>query len=498
MRLNYLWIEGRVPRLQRACLKSYIQLGYEINLYTFTPDELGVKHKNIFFKDAGSVLDRQFSNHLHYADLFRYILLHAEGGIWIDADMFLLRKIPDDKIIISSQHCNKTGAYKKENTNKTANIGLLKVDKGDILLSKTITKCLKSKAKLGDLSYMNFFIEMIKKLDYEKYVVEPDVYCPIPWANAKELYKKDNREFTSKYGMDVECWECVTQKAIGIHLWNNIYNKKKLFIEENSPFEVLEELVEHTVIDDEIKYCIPTYRRRDIIEKKTLATLSRYNISDENIYIFVENKNEMKPYLDLGHKYNYVITNSVGIGNKRNFIRNYFKNGTRLVMIDDDVEDILFFVDKKKCMILSDLKEFTEMAFKTAIKENVTMWGVCLHDNPFYSQHGYTTNLKFIGGTLQGIIINKISRNIRVDIDHFEDVEFSLKHFKQEGKILRYNDVGLKTKYYHPKGGIVEQKGGVELREEEAWNNATYLLGMYSNNVSLYLKKDGKLNIRLK
>ena len=49
MRLNYLWIEGRVPRLQRACLKSYIQLGYEINLYTFTPDELGVKHKNIFF-----------------------------------------------------------------------------------------------------------------------------------------------------------------------------------------------------------------------------------------------------------------------------------------------------------------------------------------------------------------------------------------------------------------------------------------------------------------
>ena len=81
---------------------------------------------------------------------------------------------------------------------------------------------------------------------------------------------------------------------------------------------------------------------------------------------------------------------------------------------------------------------------------------------------------------------------------HFEDVEFSIKHYKKEGKILRFNRIGLKTKYYHPKGGIVEQKGGIMQREEEAWNNATYLLGIYPENVSLYLKADGKLNIRLK
>jgi hypothetical protein len=501
MRLNYLWIEGRLPRLQRTCIKSYIKLGYEIDFYTFTPNKIGIKHKNIFFKNAEEILSRDYDNHLHYADLFRYKLLQEKGGIWIDADLFLFKTITDDlvedKIIISSQHCNKTGAFKKDHTNKTANIGILKLPKNDKLLIETIKKCEKSKAKLGDLSYMNFFIDMIKKLDYEKYVVEPEVYCPVSWANAKELYLKDNREFISKYGMETLCWDCIKETSTGVHLWNNIYNKNEIIIEQNSPYTDLENLVEDIKIDNDVKYCIPTFRRSDTIKQKTLATLSRHNIPPENIFIFVENEKEMKPYLQ-DYRYNYIITETKGIGQKRNFIRNYFKNGTKLVMIDDDVEDILLFLDKKSTISLPNLQDFVEKAFKQCEEEKVTMWGILLHDNAFYSQLGYTTKLKFIGGTLQGLIINDISRNITVDIDHFEDVEFSLKHYQKEGKILRYNNVGLKTKYYHHKGGIVEQKGGVDKREEEAWNNGTYLLGIYQNNVSLYLKKDGKLNIKLR
>ncbi len=167
-------------------------------------------------------------------------------------------------------------------------------------------------------------------------------------------------------------------------------------------------------------------------------------------------------------------------------------------MMDDDIEDILLFLDKKSTISLPNLQDFVDKAFMHTHFEDVSMWGVVLHDNPFYSQHGYSTKLKFIGGTMHGLWINFISKNISVDIDHFEDIEFTLKHYQQEGKTLRYNNIGLKTKYYHPKGGIVEQKGGVDKREEEAWNNATYLLGIYPNNVSLYLKKDGKLNIRLR
>lgn len=508
MKLIYLWIEGRLPRLQRTCIKSYIKLGYEIDFYTFTPHKIGIKHKNIFFKNAEEILSRDYdkakpdnersSNHLHYADLFRYKILHKNGGTWIDADLFLFKTIPNDDIIISSQHCNKTGAFKKDNTNKTANIGILKLPKNDMLLEQTIKKCEKSKAKKGDLTFMENFIYFIKKLDYEKYVVEPTEYCAVSWANAKELYLQDNREFKSKYGMETLCWDCIKETSTGVHLWNNIYNKNKIIIEQNSPYTDLENLVEDIKIDNDVKYCIPTFRRSDTIKQKTLAILSRYNIPTDNIYIFVENKKEMKPYIDLDYRYNYIITKTEGIGQKRNFIRNYFKNGTKIVMIDDDVEDILFFKDKKTTIPLPNLKDFVDRAFMQTHFENVSMWGIVLHDNAFYSSEGYTTKLKFVGGTLHGLWINHITKNISVDIDHFEDIEFTLKHYQKEGKILRYNDIGLKTKYYHHKGGIVEQKGGVDKREEEAWNNATYLLGIYQNNVSLYLKKDGKLNIKLR
>ena len=79
-----------------------------------------------------------------------------------------------------------------------------------------------------------------------------------------------------------------------------------------------------------------------------------------------------------------------------------------------------------------------------------------------------------------------------------EDIEFTILHYLKEGKTLRYNNIGLKTKYYQPEGGICAFKGGVDKREEEAWDNGTYLIGVYPELCSLYLKSDGKLNIKLK
>ena len=140
--LHYLWIQGVLPELQRLCIKSYIKLGYKINFWTFTPKQIGIEHKNITFMDASTILENNYSHHYHYADLFRYKLLYEFGGTWIDADMFLLRKIPNTKIIISSEYCNKSGVFKKDHTNKTPNIGLLRIPKGDKMLEQSIFKCL--------------------------------------------------------------------------------------------------------------------------------------------------------------------------------------------------------------------------------------------------------------------------------------------------------------------------------------------------------------------
>jgi hypothetical protein len=501
--LHYLWIEGILPELQKMCIKSYIKLGYTINFWTFTPWSIGIEHQNINFKYAGDILDNVYEHHFHYADLFRYKVLYLYGGIWIDADMYLLKTIPEDDIIISSEYCNKIGAFKKDYTNKNANIGILKFPEGDALLKKTIIQCENSKAKLTNLKFMEYFRTNLKKYNYDKYVVEPQVYCPVSWANYKEFYEdKDypkDYKFISKYGQPTHTFEYIMKNAIGIHLWNTFFVKDKLKVYSKSFANVLKTRVDNIRLDNfDVKICIPTFERSTTINDKTIRFLEKHYIPKEKVYLFVEDKKQLKQYQEtVDFRYNIIVSNTTGIGAKRNYIRNYFENGTKLLMIDDDVEDVLQFINKKTAIGIKDFKTFVNESFSIAKRNNVTMWGVCLFDNPFYSTITASTKFKFIGGTLQGILVNDISKNIKVDIDHFEDVEFSIKHYIEEGKTLRFNNIGLKHKYYSKKGGIVAHKGSIENREYEALVNATYLTGTYPNLCSITHKKDGKINIKL-
>ena len=53
--------------------------------------------------------------------------------------MVLLKKLPDDNIIISSEHTFQSGAFKSIDT-KICNIGVLRMPKGSEILKKIIDK----------------------------------------------------------------------------------------------------------------------------------------------------------------------------------------------------------------------------------------------------------------------------------------------------------------------------------------------------------------------
>lgn len=490
--LHYLWIEGDLPRLQRTCLKSMIKLGYTVNLWTTALSDININNKNIRLRDANDILKYEDQHRLHYADLFRYTLLYEQGGTWIDADLFLFKRLPDDEIIISSEHCKKTGAMSKKYTDKTPNIGVIRMPPKDLFLFDVMKTCRESKAKLHNTSFMQIFNRKLQKYDYEKYVVEPTVYCPVSWANASELYCK-YKGFKERWGIKQNDISIIQETSIGLHLWNNIYTTKGFKIEDNSVIDILENLVCNIDLTDHY-ICVPTFKRYEILNDKTLTMLDTLNIERSKINIFVENDTELDIYNEYinCYKYNFIVTNTKGIGAKRAFIRNYFAKGEKIVMIDDDISGLT--IKNQPDFIFND---FINMAFTLAVKEKVSMWGVCVYDNEFYLKDGYTTNLKFISGALHGLILNDNCKSIKVDIDHFEDVENTLQHYITEGKILRFNYIGLKTRYYSSTGGICEDKGGVDKREEEALNNATYLIGEYGDYASMTIKKDGKINIRL-
>jgi hypothetical protein len=219
-----LWL-GQTNVLVRRCFRSWKKLGYHIIIYCdLTFHDSYIDQYDL--RDYRDVMNGNPKEILPFSDLWRYKRLYREGGIWLDADMYLLKRLPEDEIIISSERCCQTGAYKRA-FKSIPNIGVLKFPKEDPLLAMVIKKIETSKSKsTKSVKNMQHFQKILDKSfpEYYKYVADPSDYCPVNWSNCKEMYY--GIEFKSKYGKEVQQIEEILDTSIGIHLWDNFTMNK--------------------------------------------------------------------------------------------------------------------------------------------------------------------------------------------------------------------------------------------------------------------------------
>jgi hypothetical protein len=278
---------------------------------------------------------------------------------------------------------------------------------------------------------------------------------------------------------------------------------------------------------------IPSYKRSDSINKKTLKVLKKYNFPNNRTYIFVANQEEKELYEkqldnnDTNDKYNIII-GKLGLANQRNFIRNYFPEKTNILSMDDDVEEINYLVDsryediqditekriikskrkkkdsrrespsKRKNYVIKNIPNFetmVEKAFNLAIKKNINLWGVYPINNPYFMSNKISTDLKLITGPFFGYI-NQHHKNLENTINEKEDVERTIQYYIQDGAVLRLNNFVVKTSYYRNQGGMqFEGKN----RKEEALKSSLYLAKKYPELTTLDTsKKSGYAEVRLK
>ena len=202
-----------------------------------------------------------------------------------------------------------------------------------------------------------------------------------------------------------------------------------------------------------------------------------------------------KEYKKNGMKHNkFTITNCKGICETRNFLRTYYREQKKydgVVYIDDDIDDIFEFINKKMIKSLPDLKQFLDQAFKTTKEKNLNLFGVSALHNPFFLSAVVSTNLKYVCGAFCGEIIDRDKHQIHCDVDHFEDFQFTMEHFLRDGGVVRFNGIGLKTKYFETKGGICESLGGLEARQIQMNENMNYLADRYGDMCRVTHKKFG-------
>lgn len=235
------------------------------------------------------------------------------------------------------------------------------------------------------------------------------------------------------------------------------------------------------------RVAIPSFNRASILANTTIKALIAGGIKECHIFLpgnqIVEYMKELN-HLDITIK--YCITLVEGIGNVRNYIREYFDVGTQVFMIDDDIINVYRRKD-----IIVNLHDFIQNCFKQCIEVGSTLWGVQLFNNQFFLRDGINTKLTYINGSFTGFIRTK--DEIKVDINHMEDYLFSILHFARDGALCKFSDVWLDTKPFLQEGGIIGQQGGLEFRKKSAEINALKLLEYFPDCLSI--KKSIKYDI---
>lgn len=219
---------------------------------------------------------------------------------------------------------------------------------------------------------------------------------------------------------------------------------------------------------------IPSWRRSHLINQLSLATLKRYSVPNGIIYVFVSDEQDLKAYKAVVEKgINVVNVNTVGITPTRDAISDYFPVETKIVSLDDDIEEIQFTTDLKTLHPIKALNEIVLKGFQSCEQVGATIWGIYPVRNAFFMKKTISTNLCFICAYVFGYI-NKHDPDIKVVAKVKDDYERCILLYLRDGALIRMNYICAKQKFYREDGGASTYR-----TKEVAQADADYLVSTY-------------------
>jgi len=200
-----------------------------------------------------------------------------------------------------------------------------------------------------------------------------------------------------------------------------------------------------------IKIVIPSYKRSETICKKTLKFLQSNGVPADSIYLFVEPDQRKRYEAALARYYPDYLPNMCegrpGTSGQRRAIEDAFL-GERIVCLDDDVRGL-------KMKEPMPLLQLFEECFRIADREGCALWGFHPSDNGLSMRDAATVGLSYIIGSCFGMTCKYL---LDYPNNLTEDFERTLQYYMRDGKVIRFNGVGIKTRYF-AKGGLEEFRG---------------------------------------
>jgi hypothetical protein len=235
-----------------------------------------------------------------------------------------------------------------------------------------------------------------------------------------------------------------------------------------------------------LQFAIPSYKRAKKVQAETLQTLTDLSVPGEIITVFVADKEEEKEYRDCLGKSVNIVVGFLGIGNQRKFINEYYKKGTRIVCLDDDVR-IIRKNANKVVPLTEPLVGLVTRAFDLCDDLGLKFWGVPNTNNGLFMKHQCVSGIRAICGVMYGEYAQ--IAETQSTLPHSEDLEKALLHYVHFGGILRLDDVSVKQKKL-AEGGVNAYSGGKENRFKIYRETVDVLLDRYPDLVRLVNEDD--------
>ena len=221
--ISALWIGGRLSPYETLSLKSFLDYGHEVDLYTY--DSQLDAPEGIVLRDANEVVNARsvFENPNHkgtwagFSNIFRYELLRSRPTIWVDTDVVALGPK------ISSTHGFVFGWESPEYLNGAVLGGPMGSDFTERLVDEAL-QIDRHTFQWGDLG-PKLVTRVVHELGLESYAQRQHAFYPIGFRDVWMLFDPESRE-------DVEA--AVSGSEV-LHWWNEALRRAPSNVKEFLP-----------------------------------------------------------------------------------------------------------------------------------------------------------------------------------------------------------------------------------------------------------------------
>lgn len=250
---------------------------------------------------------------------------------------------------------------------------------------------------------------------------------------------------------------------------------------------------------------IPSYKRPNYVVSQSLQTLKALGSDLSNVTVFVADKEEKLIYDTAIEGVGLKVATVVGVPGLTTqrywYNTEYYSKDTPILNMDDDVAGLFQKDGEKKYKPLEmSIDDLATKGFELSEEHGARLWGINAVLNGFFMKNTVTVGLRYICGIFHGSYAGdpSLCAEDRVLDSSGEDFENTLRNYVMYGKVLRFDGIAPKTKYFAQGGMQAELGGDKENRNKDHSEKLAKIVDRYPDLCKLVEKAGGIHNIRCK